>query len=126
MLETITLGELIARLEALPEDRAIEFDFGGAIPTSFNSWRGVYADLALGFGIHGFNGGKIETNETVTGLLKKAKHANGGTYGGYKGGHFTMNKNTPVWVDNYGECTKTAIKGIEEKEYGLKIITEAV
>lgn len=47
----LTLGELIAKLEAVPDekkDKTVQFDFEYAYPTTLTSWRGIYAELALG------------------------------------------------------------------------------
>lgn len=92
----LLLGELIARLEAIADkSKLVVYDFDNMKPTSLDSWRGAYAELALGYD---------ETREiTINELLEKLQYAVGHTYEGYKGGDFTMGKGTPIWVANYGE-----------------------
>ena len=37
-------------------------------------------------------------------MLKHAKSALGATFPGWKGGEYTMNEHTPVYIGKYGEC----------------------
>lgn len=105
----MTLGKLINRLEACNAKAVVEFDFCGCIPTSLSSWRGIYADLALGW-----DASDRTAPVDVEDLLALLKLAIGKTYTGYKGGKFLMGTGTDVWVDNYGEYTNTAITGVIE------------
>ena len=85
----MTLGALIARLEAMPESLQVQ---GLTDP---HSYRGYYSDLAF------------ETCNTTTSvgvLLKQCRGAMGKEYQGYKGGEFMMGESTPVWVAGYGYC----------------------
>lgn len=50
--ETLSLGELIDQLEHAPPDAPVEFrgpGLDGCVPDGFDSWRGIYADLALDY-----------------------------------------------------------------------------
>jgi hypothetical protein len=51
------------------------------------------------------------------------KGALGTTYGGYKGGDFTMYDDSPLWVANYGECSGTTILGLADCDYQTIIAT---
>lgn len=122
----LTLGELIRAIEEAGtkddkgEDKDIRYDFGYMRPTHLDSWRGSYAELALGY--------KEEWNDrnnpTAEDILQDCKNAIGKTFEGYKGGEFIMDKNTPIWVDNYGCASDTAVIGILDKGYRLIILTE--
>lgn len=126
--EQLSLGELILKLEPLlPEQKArkesdkreadVWFDFEYMRPTHLMSWRGIYRELAIGFS---------EGAEplTVTEFYKMLKGALGKTYMGYKGGDFTMSKQTPLWVANQGNSGRTAVVDILDEGYSIIIITK--
>ena len=129
--DQLSLGEMLLKLEPILErkDKIIEkygteptviYDFGKLFPTKIDSWRGSYSELALDY--------KDIDNEdiqpmTITEFVKMLKSAIGFTYIGYKGGEFTMNKNTPVWVSNYGHSSETAIINIIDNEFNIILIT---
>ena len=85
----ITLGKLIATLEAMPEGSEV-VNLHRA-----HSYRGYYSDLAFQLG-----GG----TRKATDLLQECKAAMGQVFGGYKGGDFMMGALTPVWIAAYGSC----------------------
>lgn len=92
----LLLGEYILLLESAPKDAAVILDTGD-FPTKLRSWRGRYAELALGY--------DGESTRTVCDLLVDAKMAVGEVFQGYKGGDFTMGRGTPLWLANYGETS---------------------
>jgi hypothetical protein len=108
-MNTITLGELIDALAKYPADCQIGFDFCGTVPTTFESFRGYYDQLALGWSDR-----RGVAHVTCGELLALAKEAEGATFTGWKGGRYTMSRDTPVWIDNRGECTDTVIVGLRE------------
>ena len=57
------------------------------------------------------------------GLIAKCEEANGATYEGYKGGDFQMSDRTPIWVANYGKATGTALIGVSDGEYIVRLET---
>ncbi len=85
----MTLGELIAVLEAIPEGAEV------ANLNSVHSYRGYYSDLAFEHS---------EGTRPAADLLKECKAAMGKVFCGYKGGDFVMGEMTPVWVASYGCC----------------------
>ena len=97
----MTLGEIIDTLEQMPTDVPVKYSDGN-IPGSFESWRGIYAVLTLTPDGDGITAGE---------LLKMAIKADGGTFEGYKGGEYIMNRKTPVWADDYGYCSGYGITG---------------
>ena len=88
-----TLQQLIERLRELPEDMPILL--GEAM-----SYRGYYVDLSFA---------PLEKPRTVKDALKEAENANGETFYGYKGGDFTMTRNTPVWLSHSGGTGPTIV-----------------
>lgn len=85
----MTLGKLIAALEALPKETQV------ANLCSAHSYRGYYSDLAFER--------KTDTREAGE-LLTECRNAMGRVFEGYKGGDFVMGERTPVWVAAYGCC----------------------
>jgi hypothetical protein len=114
----ITLGELIAKLEA--KDAAAElavqyFDqvlgYGNA-----ESYRGYYSDLSID-PISGSLG-------TVADALKDLRAAVGQTFTGYKGGEYKMTNRTLVWVAQWSTCPGLGVTGVEVID-GVVVITSA-
>jgi hypothetical protein len=130
--DQMTLGEMILKMEAIikahaakdtkPEYEAtVRYDFEYYYPSSIDSWRGSYAELALNIDHHDKQGhdkelSAVEFYELLSGAVGK-------TYGGYKGGDFTMSRQTPVWVANYGNSGNTAVIDIVDANYSILIIT---
>lgn len=92
----MTLGKLIAALEAMPADAEV------ANLNNAHSYRGYYNDLALEHG---------EGMRPAADLLADSRAAMGQVIWGYKGGDYItgvltpviMGALTPVWVASYGE-----------------------
>ena len=97
--DQLTLGELILKLEPIVknqkdgEEATVRYDFEYLFPTSIDSWRGSYNELALNFETQG-------EEMKVSEFLNMLKECIGKTFTGYKGGDFTMHKGTPIWVAN--------------------------
>lgn len=89
------------------------------IPTAFDSWRGNYCDLALGFEIW-----KDHSPVLAKNLLQQAKECIGKEFEGYKGGEFVMSEDTPIYIANYG-CSgyHFQIIGILENDYDIEILS---
>ena len=98
----LTIGEFIAKLQQQPQENSIYFDFGDCVPKNFDSYRGYYAQLALGFS------DKLMPMKVST-LLQLALDAQYYTFEGYKGGEYTMSPETPLWAANWGIASSTAI-----------------
>ena len=116
----LLLGELILKLEAMPSTGGVRFDFLNAgrecAPTRLMSWRGVYAELALGFD-------SMTEAPTVFDLIAKMQAAVGKKFEGYKGGEFRMGRQTPVWVSNYGESDDRYIVDVTHKDGRVTLVT---
>jgi hypothetical protein len=125
-----SLGEFMNEIENCGttkdngEEKDVCFDFGSAVPTSLDSWRGSYNELALGYKLSGYdNNAEHFSTITAKGLLAELKSAIGKTYTGWKGGEFTMNERTPVWVSHPGNASNTAIVGVLNEGWRLVILT---
>lgn len=114
----LTLGEMIELLRKLPADHPASFAFCRLRPTSLRSYRGFYDHLALGFGEPG--------TMPVGDLLTELRTAHGHKFEGYKGGSYRMRNDTPMWADNWGDASSTAIVGIKADEYDAMILTEHI
>ena len=125
----LTLGEIIKELEKCgtiykgKDKKTIEFDFGSAIPTTLDSWRGSYSELALGYELSGYDGDADYENITVEKLLENLKSAIGKEFTGWKGGEFIMDEDTPVWVSNPGNADNTGIIGVLDLGYSVVLLT---
>jgi hypothetical protein len=104
-----TLGQLIDALEAV-EDKtnAVRFDFCNMVPTTLDSYRGYYEDLALGWEPqHGY------PEPTVPMLLEVLKDQIGTTVHGWKGGDYIVSRDQILFVANPGETGSTVIVGVD-------------
>lgn len=102
----MTLGGLIAALEAMPEGSEV------ANLQNAHSYRGYYRDLS--FELHDGHRPAVE-------LLAECKEALRQTFYGYKGGEYVMDEKTLVWVADYGDSGSELIA----LHAGGKIVTES-
>jgi len=120
--DQLTLGELILKLEPIVknqkegEEATVRYDFEYLFPTTIDSWRGSYDELALNFETQG-------EEMKVSEFLKMLKECIGKTFTGYKGGDFTMHKGTPIWVANYSHSGNTAVIDVVDNGYVVLLIT---
>jgi len=132
----LLLGELILKLEAVKnKDLPLYIDLMNKRPMGIDSWRGSYCELAIQTESMGsYNTDKVtheskygnsyemkdigKENPTVSEWIEVLKEAVGKTFVGYKGGDFTMGKNTPVYLAEYGNSSfKIDEKEIDEENY---------
>lgn len=131
-METLTINELIKSIENLGiykddgTNKHVVFDFCTAIPTDFDSWRGDYSLLAIGYKMTGRDDNTGLQRVTAKEFLQLCKDCIGKTFTGYKGSEFIMNKNSSVWVDNYGSYTQTGLVSVESDEYNIYLNTARV
>jgi hypothetical protein len=112
----VRLGELIDTLERMPHEAQVVFDSGEEVGI-FGSWRGVYAEMTLFTNPRGPSA-LSEADRTVAAVLARARAADGGTFTGYKGGEYKMDRRSPVWADDYGECRYRGIMGLALESNG--------
>lgn len=129
MKDRLNLGELIEALEKMSTHNddgdpvTIRFDFGSAIPTTLDSWRGDYSHLALGYELTGYDGEGDYDNCTVESLLNHLKSSIGETFHGWKGGEYVANADKEVWIANSGNFDNTAIVGLIDQGHYVVIET---
>ena len=118
----LTLGELILKIEPIAknqkesEEATVKYDFEYLFPTTIDSWRGSYDELALNFEASG-------CQMKVSDFLKMLKDCIGKTFTGYKGGEYKMHKGTPIWVANYSHSGNTAVIDVVDNGYEVILIT---
>lgn len=105
----MTLGQLIAKLESLPQD-ALIWGFGEPI-----SYRGYYCDLAFT---------PSHKSCLVSELLATTKGCMGKIFEGYKGGDYMMGENTPLWMSNYGTASQKKLMDLRDDGYAFVPVTE--
>ena len=104
----VTVGKLIDRLETLPGHWAVRFSTGDGSPWATHSYRGDYCDMGIS---------AQRKLVTVSMLLAQFKALLGTKIHGYKGGTYTVDRNTPLWRSNdSGHYSQEAIVGIEALE----------
>lgn len=101
-----TIGELMDALERYNEDTDVFFEFGFTRPSTIASWRGDYSMAALGFELYSRSNHPATVGSLHAELMKAIS---GLHYLGYKGGDYTFNRDTQLWVDNWGDGSHTRI-----------------
>jgi len=120
----LTLNEIILKLKACNgkcnngEEKQVYYDFCDFYPETLHSWRGSYSELATSYTDEDWS-----KAPTISKCISMFEDAIGKTYTGYKGGEYTMNKNTPVWVSNYGESKSTGIVEVLEADVCIILVT---
>lgn len=112
------LGEIIDAMSSAKADADVEYDFGGLGVDGVDSYRGYYSDLALSF----VDGDGMKAGP----LLEVLRAADGKVYTGYKGGDYRMDRDTPVWVANYGRSHGVAVVGVEDQGWRVLIRTALI
>ena len=119
----MTVGQVLEQLRTAKNDSVVYFDFADCAPTTVDSWRGIYADPAIGWTPTGYSGdGKAPTVASLIGELEKA--IDGRLYTGWKGGDYRYTENSTLHVDNSGDYSQTEIVRIEDREWCVIIHTE--
>lgn len=137
--------ELINKLEAVKDkSKPIRFD-NGEVPSCLGSWRGVYAELYIGFDgdTNSYDSDEVEKvypanqytgaytvykeipsnlpeNPTAQDMLELCLRCLGKDFEGYKGGTYNMGKTTPVWVSKYG--TTAGFEYDDKDVYETKVV----
>lgn len=109
----LSIGKLIEALKATKhvDDRgtvkSVYYDFAFLRPTSVDSYRGYYDQLALGYT-------EKDGAPKVTDLINQLEQAKHGTFTGWKGGEYDMTPTTLIWAANRGESGSQAIVGVKD------------
>lgn len=129
--EQFTVGKLISELEKMSTfdnsgkfEKTIVFDFGSAIPTVINSWRGSYEEMALGYVLTGYDSNSKHFNDIkITEFIKMLKESIGKTFEGWKGGDWLCKESTPLWVANNGNNDHSIIVGLYDEGFQIVLLT---
>lgn len=117
------LGDMIDWIEAWkkifgnPQKVNVTFDFCRVNPDGIDSWRGDYSQLAIGWS---------DDSECVTvdEFQRMLINSVGKTFHGYKGGEYKADRDTEVFIDNYGRFTNTRVKELRADEFEFVIVSE--
>lgn len=122
----ITINELLKTLRAAPKpDGRVYLNFCRCVPTTVYSWRGTYAEPALGWQPAGYSG-NVKEYPTVASLIAELEKAiDGREYTGWKGGEFSYDGSKTLHIDNPGDYTNTEIVRVEVKAWGEVVIHTA-
>jgi hypothetical protein len=94
------------------------YNYGVVTPAGYlTSYRGYYDQLALTPG---------KTVCTVRLLLAFAEEADCGTFQGWKGGDYTMDRETSVWAADAGDAPSFGITGLVVRDGQVVVLTNDV
>lgn len=103
------LGQLIDALKMSPQENVLLVSGPTSLgPTSVNSYRGYYEDLAIAV--------EEGARPKVCDFVRVLEQAIGKTFQGYKGGDYTMDKGTLVWVSNYGRASGCVVDRVDNDD----------
>lgn len=115
------LNQFLEILDSAPADHQIYFDFCGCVPTTIGSWRGIYAEPALGWEPAGYSG-NVKEYPTARILAERIRN-NLCDHQGWKGGTYSYDGSEELHIDNRGDYTGTEIDRIEVGKYSIVIHT---
>ena len=115
----LTIGTMLDKLNQYDNNDKIKFLNGEFFNGNFGSYRGYYEDLCIGYDDkdQGFNTVK-DLKDTLTKALDK------GVMYGYKGGEFSINEDTLVWLADYSDLGDMVIDIIDVNGEALIITKE--
>ena len=129
-IKPLTLGKLIEKIDNIIDNRkeSIEalvfYDFCNLYPASIHSWRGNYHDVALDYDMCKY--AAYSNNLSLKEFHTLLKDTIGKIFTGYKGGDYKMTKESLVWADCYGECSRTAIIDVIDVEDRIVLVTKYI
>ena len=116
-----TINQVIEKLKQANPEHNVYFSPLRLVPTTVYSWRGIYAEPALGWEAAGYSGnGKAPTVATLLAELEKA--IDGRIFQGWKGGDYTYSGRETLHIDNSGESTNTEIQDVIIGSYEVTIV----
>ena len=115
----MNLGELIDKLKKANPNAVVELvvDKEFYSPNEFDSYRGYYDQLAI-------SKKNIVEEVFVKDFLDECFKCLYKSFQGYKGGFYSMDLTTPIWVSEYGECDNWIITGASSSTLKFTINTE--
>jgi hypothetical protein len=126
----MTIGEIIKKVKSGgykdgKNPKEVRFDFGSAIPTVINSWRGSYDCPQIGYKLTGYDNGSEHFGKiTAEQFVKELELGiSGKEYTGWKGGEYCYNANQGLWVSNSGNASDTVIIDVINEGYYYLLVT---
>lgn len=115
----LSLGILLEKIKQCDSDKPVKFKGyrDGSFPNEYDSYRGYYRLIAIEPG---------KELVKVSEFVEMTKDSIGNTYTGYKGGEYTMNQNTPVWVSDWGTASGMGITGVDEAKDAVYLIVSDI
>ena len=120
----MTIKQVIEKLKTAKQDHRVYFSPLWCVPTTVDSWRGIYAEPALGWQPSGYSGNVNEYPTAGSLIAELQKATDGKNYIGWKGGEYSYSGGDTLHIDNPGDCTNTEIKSIEVNDYQVIIHIE--
>lgn len=128
----MTIGEIIEKIKSRGlihgddnKPKTVQFDFGTAVPTHVDSWRGSYDCPQIGYKLTGYdNDAEHMAEVTAENFIKELELGiSGKEYTGWKGGEYTYNADDGLWVSNSGNASGTVIIDIIDKGWYYLLVT---
>lgn len=120
-MKRVTIQELRSALDNFAGRERVMYDRFGLYAYRLGSWRGRYAEPAIGWTEYH---SKLDDLITVEALKRELDDAlRGATYVAWKGGEFSFRGDQVLWVDRPGECTDTVIVGVASKHGQCLLLT---
>jgi|SRR3984957_9010364 len=106
-MSPMNLGELIDALDGCGAQWVQLAIPTPSYPARVSSYRGYYEDLAIEY-----DEDSDHRKMSVGEFLRMLRAAIGYTFAGYKGGNYTMSRESNVWVANWGNAPGTRVVGV--------------
>ena len=127
----MTIGEIMEKIKygglTYGDDnqpKVVQFDFGTAVPTDVDSWRGSYDCPQIGYRLTGYDSDSDKDSITAEQFLKELELGiSGRVYTGWKGGDFTYSEDDGLWVSNSGNASGTVIIDVINDGWRYLIVT---
>lgn len=123
----MNIGEIKNALKNADPTAQVFYNFTNCYPTKVDSWRGIYADPAIGWrSSEDWRAG--ENIPTVRDFLQELDAAiePGREYTGWKGGQYSYDENSQLHVDNPGRYTCTEIIRVDISGLRVTLITDII
>lgn len=106
----LTIGEMQSKLEQFNNEDQVTFLNGKYFDGDFDSYRGYYVDMYLGYSDE--DQGKNTVEDLKQALESALKQ---GVMEGYKGGTYSIDHDTLLWLSSYGCCGDMIVDVVEYK-----------
>ncbi len=114
----LSIGEMLDKLNKFKDDEQITFTNEKFHDGTFDSYRGYYEDMYIGWS-------NSDNGANTVGSLKDTliTALNQGEMYGYKGGDFSIDRDTLVWMAEYGN-TGDMIVDVQKIDGHIFVVTK--